>query len=94
MPKKVFDKPKVHGQDRHINFDMEINMTVLENTKETEILIEAAFALNKHEVLRKQMRESEERLRKLCRQYDDAAGTRGFAPHHLAQACKARGLIV
>lgn len=94
MLKKVFDKPKMHGQDRHINFDMETNMIVLENTKETEILIEAAFALNKHEMLRKQMRESEDRLRKLCRQYDDAAGTRGFAPHHLAQACKARGLIV
>lgn len=94
MPKKEFDKPKMHRQDQPIKIDMETNMTVLEDTTETEILIEAAFALNKHEALRKQMRESEDRLRKLCRQYDDAAGTRGFAPHHLAQACKARGLIV
>ena len=94
MPEKEFDKPKMHRQDQLIKIEMETNMTVLENTKETELLIEAAFALNKHEALRKQMRDSEDRLRKLCRQYDQAAGTRGFAPHHLAQACKARGLIV
>lgn len=94
MPKKVFDKPKVNAQDQDIKIDMEINMIVLENTKETEVLIEAAFALAKHEKLRKELRDSENHLRKLCRQYDDAAGTRGFAPHHLAQACKARGLMV
>ncbi len=94
MPKKMFDKPKVNAQDQLIKIDMETNMTVLEDTKETEVLIEAAFALERHERLRKEMRDSEERLRKLCRQYDQAAGTRGFAPHHLAQACKARGLIV
>lgn len=94
MPKKVFDKPKVNAQDHDIKIDMEINMTVLENTKETEVLIEATFALAKHEKLRKELRDSENHLRKLCRQYDDAAGTRGFAPHHLAQACKARGLMV
>ena len=93
MPKKMFDKAKMHGQDRDIKIDMETNMTVLEDTKETEVLIEAAFALAKHEKLRKEIRASEEHLRKLCRQYDDAAGTRGFAPHHLAQACKARGLM-
>ena len=93
MAKKVFDKPKVDRQDQGIKIDMETNMTVLDNIAETEVLIEAAFALERHERLRKEMRESEERLRKLCRKYDDAAGTRGFAPHHLAQACKARGLI-
>ena len=94
MPKKMFDKPKVNAQDQDIKIDMETNMTVLENNKETEVLIEAAFALARHEKLRKELRDSEEHLRKLCRQYDDAAGTRGFAPHHLAQACKARGLMV
>jgi len=94
MPKKMFDKAKMHGQDQDIKIDMETNMTVLEDTKETEVLIEAAFALAKHEKLRKELRASEEHLRKLCRQYDQAAGTRGFAPHHLAQACKARGLMV
>ena len=65
-----------------------------EKTPPDWILIEAAFALERHERLRKEMRHSEERLRQLCRQYDQAAGTRGFAPHHLAQACKARGLMV
>ena len=93
MPKKVFDKPKVNDQDQDIKIDMETNMTVLEDTKETEVLIEAAFALERHERLRKELRDSENHLRKLCSQYDDAAGTRGFAPHHLAQACKARGLM-
>lgn len=93
MAKKVFDKPKVDGQDQVIKIDMETNMTVLDNIAETEVLIEAAFALERHERLRKEMRDSEERLRKLCSQYDQAAGTRGFAPHHLAQACKARGLM-
>ena len=93
MPKKVFDKPKVDGQDQDIKIDMETNMTVLDNIAETEVLIEAAFALERHERLRKEMRHSEERLRQLCRMYDRAAGTRGFAPHHLAQACKARGLM-
>ena len=93
MPKKVFDKPKVNAQDQDIKIDMETNMTVLDNIAETEVLIEAAFALERHERLRKGMRDSEARLRKLCRKYDDVAGTRGFAPHHLAQACKARGLM-
>jgi len=93
MPKKVFDKPKMRDQDQDINFDMETNMTVLDNIAETEVLIEAAFALERHERLRKEMRESEERIRKLCRKYDDVAGTWGFAPHNLANECKARGLM-
>ena len=93
MPKKVFDKPKVNAQDQDIKIDMETNMTVLDNIAETEVLIEAAFAIERHERLRKEMRESEERLRKLCRKYDDVAGTRAFAPHNLANECKARGLM-
>ena len=58
-----------------------------------DILQDAAEALREHERLRQAMRDSDNRLRVLCRQYDLAAGTRGFAPHHLAQACKARGLL-
>lgn len=58
-----------------------------------DILRDAAEALREHERLRQAMRDSDNRLRVLCRQYDLAAGTRGFAPHHLAQACKARGLL-
>ena len=60
---------------------------------EMDILREAADALQEHERLRLAMRASEDRLRLLCRQYGDAARVWGVAPHHLAQACKARGLL-
>ncbi len=60
---------------------------------EMDVLREAADALQEHERLRMAMRASDDRLRLLCRQYGDAARVWGVAPHHLAQACKARGLL-
>lgn len=60
---------------------------------EQDILQTAAEALQEHERLRLALRASDDRLRALCRQYGQAAGLWGFAPHHLAQACKARGLL-
>lgn len=60
---------------------------------EMDVLREAAQALQEYERLRLAMRASEDRLRLLCRQYGDAARVWGVAPHHLAQACKARGLL-
>ena len=60
---------------------------------EQDILQAAAEALQEHERLRVALRASDDRLRTLCRQYGQAAGVWGFAPHHLAQACKARGLL-
>ena len=60
---------------------------------EQDILLEASAALSEHERLRAALRDSEARIRVLCRQYDAASGSRGFAQHHLAQACKARGLL-
>lgn len=60
---------------------------------EMDVLREAADALQEHERLRMAMRASDDRLRLLCRQYDAASGSRGFAPYHLTQACKARGLL-
>lgn len=60
---------------------------------EMDVLREAAEALQEHERLRMAMRASDDRLRLLCRQYGDAARVWGVAPHHLAQACKARGLL-
>ena len=60
---------------------------------EMDVLREAAEALQEHERLRAAMRASDDRLRLLCRQYGDAARVWGVAPHHLAQACKARGLL-
>ena len=60
---------------------------------EMDVLKEAAEALQEHERLRQAMRASDDRLRLLCRQYGDAARVWGVAPHHLTQACKARGLL-
>ena len=60
---------------------------------EADLLQEAAEALRDHERLRQALRDSDTRLRTLCRQYGLAAGVWGFAPHHLAQACRARGLL-
>ena len=60
---------------------------------EMDVLREAADALQEHERLRAAMRASDDHLRLLCRQYGDAARVWGVAPHHLAQACKARGLL-
>lgn len=60
---------------------------------EADILSEAAEALREADRLRAALRDSDNRLRVLCRQYGQAAGVWGFAPHHLAQACRARGLI-
>lgn len=59
---------------------------------ETDILTIAAQALAEREALRKAIIASDERLRLLCRQYEDATGVRGFAPYHLAQSCRARGI--
>jgi uncharacterized protein YeeX (DUF496 family) len=60
---------------------------------EQDVLKQAARALRRHDKLKREMRDSETDLRRLCRQFDLASGSRGFAPHHLAQACRARGLL-
>ena len=60
---------------------------------EQDILILASEALQEHERLRAALRDSETRLRTLCRQYDAAARTTGFQPHHLRRACEARKLL-
>jgi hypothetical protein len=59
---------------------------------EIDILTLAAQALAEREALRKATAVADERIRLLCRQYEDATGVRGFAPHHLAQSCRARGI--
>ena len=59
----------------------------------SETLQLAAGALRSAEELRKALRETEGRLRVLCRAYAREAGLYGTAPHHLAQACRARGLL-
>lgn len=60
---------------------------------ELDILEQAADALEEYERLRKALRNADDTLRTLCRQYDKAAGTTGFQPYHLRNACVARGLL-
>lgn len=62
-------------------------------TPETDILQEAALALQERDKLQAALRASDSRLRALCRAYGDTARVWGVAPYHLAQACKARGML-
>lgn len=66
---------------------------ILDNVGEAAVLAEAAEALAERERLRLATLASDNRLRVLCRRYDAASGTRGFQVHHLAQACRVRGLL-
>lgn len=59
---------------------------------ENKVLKEAAKALKLQDKLRQQSRENENRLFSLCRDYDKASGSILIQPHHLAMACRARGL--
>ncbi len=61
--------------------------------REKAALREAAEALRENDRLRAALRESDNRIRTLCRQYDKVSGATGFAPHHLRNACVARGLL-
>lgn len=58
-----------------------------------DILQDAAAELARNERMRAALRASDDRLRRICRQYDQAAGVWGFQPHHLRRACEARGLL-
>lgn len=60
---------------------------------ENEILEEAAILLVVEEEIRTQARLLERKIKKLCREYDMASGTRGIAPFHLRLACEARGIL-
>ncbi len=60
---------------------------------EADLLEQAAEALREHERLRLALRDSDNRLRVLCRQYGEATRVWGFQPHHLRRACEARGLL-
>ena len=58
-----------------------------------DILLEAAEALREADRLRLALRDSDNRLRALCRQYETASGYRMLTPTHLAHMCRARGLL-
>ena len=57
-----------------------------------DILLEASQALTERERLQAALRDSDTRLRVLCRQYEAASGYRMLTPNHLAHMCRARGL--
>lgn len=60
---------------------------------ELAVLREAAEALRAHDKAKADLRAAEDALKRLCRSYDLAAGVWGFQPHHLRNACQARGLL-
>lgn len=60
---------------------------------EQDLLLMASEALQEHERLRLALRDSDSRLRALCRQYEVASGYRMLTPNHLAHMCRARGML-
>ncbi len=58
-----------------------------------DILEDAAQELARHERMRLALRDSDNRLRALCRQYEAASGYRMLTPTHLGHMCRARGLM-
>ena len=58
-----------------------------------DILEDAAQELARHERMRLALRNSDNRLRALCRQYEAATGYRMLTPTHLGHMCRARGLM-
>jgi hypothetical protein len=60
---------------------------------ELAILKQAAKAIKDQEKARQALKAQDERIKTLCHEYDVAAGVWGFQPHHLRNACEARGLL-
>lgn len=60
---------------------------------EIAILKQAAKALRDYDKARAALKAQEETIKTLCNEYDIAAGVWGFQPHHLRNACEARGLL-
>jgi hypothetical protein len=59
---------------------------------EIEILHRSAIALAALDAAKRAIRVAEDEVRRMCREYESTNGSRGLAPHHLAQACRARGI--
>lgn len=64
-----------------------------ERPNELAVLKEAAKALKAYDKARQAYKAQETAVKALCREYDLAAGVWGFQPHHLRNACEARGLL-
>jgi hypothetical protein len=60
---------------------------------ERDILQDAAAAIAEHDRHYSAMRDLDERITALCREYGDCTRRWGYAPHHLRRAVEARGLL-
>ena len=60
---------------------------------ERDILQDAAAASGEHDRLYSALRDLDERIGTLCREYGDCTRRWGYAPHHLRRAVEARGLL-
>ena len=60
---------------------------------ERDILQDAAIAMVEHDRLYGALRDLDERIGALCREYGDCTRRWGYAPHHLRRAVEARGLL-
>jgi hypothetical protein len=60
---------------------------------ERDILQDAAAAIAEHDRLYSAMRDLDERIAALCREFGDATRRWGYAPLHLRRAVEARGLL-
>jgi hypothetical protein len=61
--------------------------------QERDILQDAATALAEHDRLYSALRDLDERIGALCREYGDCTRRWAYAPHHLRRAVEARGLL-
>ena len=60
---------------------------------ERDILQDAATAMAEHDRLYSALRDLDEHINALCREFGDATRRWGYAPHHLRRAVEARGLL-
>ncbi len=60
---------------------------------ERDILQDAATAMAEHDRLHSALRDLDERIAGLCREFGDATRRWGYAPLHLRRAVEARGLL-
>lgn len=55
-----------------------------------DILLDAAEAFAEHDRISAELRASNERIQKLCREYSETTRRWGYAPHHLRFAVEAQ----
>jgi hypothetical protein len=70
-----------------------VTITTAPPRLERDILQDAAAALAEHDRLYSALRDLDEQINALCREFGDATRRWGYAPRHLRNACTARGLL-